>query len=119
MSAIYTANKTAHYPLTLNATYTCATGKKHSFWHADAMAEQRIDYSPLLTIEEALREFCSEKMAAGGKLVLATDPVTSRKITEFFGKRLGKERKIALEQRVIQFEPDVPVLGDEAPLRAA
>lgn len=123
-SNVYTSNKTLHYPLTLKATYTCCTGK-HTFWYNtamagqnDFMAEQRIDYSHHMTIEEAIKEFCQTHIALGGKLDLATDPITSRKITKFFGEKLGKKRKIPLELRVIQFEPEVPLLTDAELLAA-
>jgi hypothetical protein len=108
---IYTTDKKPHYPLTLNATYTCSTGT-HSFWYQDAIAERRIDYSRHMTIQEALREFLQGRVAQGGKLVIGTDPITSRKIAEAFRKEMGKERKIALEQRVVQFEPDVPLSAE-------
>jgi hypothetical protein len=104
MNEIYTANKAPHYPLTLNATYTCCTGK-HSFWYADITAERRIDYSMHMSIEEALKEFCQNRLGIGGKLVLGTDPITARKIGDAFSGKISKERKIALAQRVIELEP--------------
>lgn len=104
MDNIYTQDKMPHYPLTLNATYTCSTGK-HSFWYADAIAERRIDYSRHMTIEEALSEFIQSKIAPYGKLVLGTDPITARKMRETFAGKISKERKISLAQRVIELEP--------------
>jgi hypothetical protein len=100
---IYKTNKDTHYPLTLNAVYTCCT--RHSFWYYDAGAEVRKDYPPQMGIEDALSQFCQEMLGMGGKLMLGTDPVTARKMREAFGGKISKERKISLAQRVIELEP--------------
>jgi hypothetical protein len=100
---IYTTNKATHYPLTLNATYTCCIGT-HSFWYDDLTGERRVDYSKQMSIEEALAEFC-HRLGIGGKLMLGTDPITARKIREAFNGKISKERKISLAQRVIELEP--------------
>jgi hypothetical protein len=104
MTDIYTQNKAPHYPLELNAIYTCCTGM-HSFWYYDALKEIRKDYPKQMRMEDALSQFCQEMLGIGGKLLIGTDPVTARKMREVFDGKITKERKISLAQRVIELEP--------------